>query len=67
MTEDQALLIQGLIGKKCRIGMYVATTTDHSQAVELKEWQEDKDETGAEVKYTVRLRTVQRAGRLATD
>ena len=55
MSEDQALLLQGLIGKKCRIGMYVATTTDHSQAVELKEWQEDKDEMGAEVKYTVRL------------
>ena len=47
--ERQALNV--LPGRKCRIGMYVATSTDEKMLDELKGWQQG--ETGTAVKYKV--------------
>ena len=40
MTKQQADSLYQLLGKKCRLGMYVATTTAKSAAKEVREWQE---------------------------
>ena len=40
-----------LPGRKCRIGMYVATSTDEKMVDELKGWQQG--ETGTAVMYKV--------------
>ena len=45
-----------LPGRKCRIGMYVATSTDEKMLDELKGWQQG--ETGTAVKYKVNLRVL---------
>ena len=64
MTKAQADLLQSLIGERCRIGMYVATSTVKSAAIGLKEWQEG--EMGeAKVKYMVRASVSLRAHTIA--
>ena len=51
MTEAQERQIQ--VGKKYRLGMYVATSTKKNAVKELMGWQEE--EIGSKVKYTWHL------------
>ena len=53
MTKQQADSLYELLGLKCRLGMYVATTTAKSAAKDVREWQEEEE--GAEIKYMVRF------------
>ena len=48
MSKQQADALYQLLGQKCRIGMYVATTTAKSSANDVREWQEEKGAAGEE-------------------